>query len=111
MKYNILKSITNENEISAQKGELSLSILPRGTIAGYESYGFEGLSLGDKLTLLLPPVGILGVTFAVFRSRKKRRRAKRRRVVYEDDDHDSPAPPPVRRAAPRPHGVVDLSRR
>lgn len=43
-KYTIFK-----NEEIAQQNEITLSINPIGTVAGYEGYGFSGLSMADKL--------------------------------------------------------------
>jgi hypothetical protein len=72
IKYNVMK----EKDTSAQVGELSLSIFPKGTISGYVGYGFEGLSLGDKLTLILPAVTFTMVILAPVIGRKKRRTKK-----------------------------------
>lgn len=69
VKYNVMK----EKDSSAQVGELTLSIFPRGTIAGYVGYGFEGLSIGDKLTLILPAVTVTLVILAPVLGRKKRK--------------------------------------
>ncbi len=113
VKYTIKK---NEEGEVAQQGELSLSILPRGTIPDYEAYGFEGLSTGDKLSIVVPPVLLLLLIVLVFVGRGRRRRHAPRRVhrehnVDRDDDeprYEAPAPRPTRRGA---GGVVDLSRR
>jgi len=111
VKYKIVKS---EEEV-AQEGELSLSILPRGTIPNYESYGFEGLRMGDKLSLVLP-VAVLVLLIIVFflgRKRRRRRTARAPRSRHHEDEppsRDIP-PPPVRRVSENRTGVVDLSRR
>ena len=103
VKYDIKKT---ESE-SAQTGQLSLSILPRGTLSGYEEYGFEGLKLADQLTIIIPAAMlILGViSFTVIK--KKKRKKPRKQREYDDE-------PPVQRPRPRSSagsGVVDLSRK
>lgn len=98
--------IYKQGEDIAQQGELSLSILPHGTIPDYEGYGFEGLSLMHKLSLIIPGgllvVAILGLLWMRVRGNGPRRPRRER--------HSEP--PKVesrpRRAA---GGVVDLSRR
>ena len=79
VKYNVMK----ESDSSAQVGELTLSIFPRGTIAGYIPYGFEGLSLGDKLTLILPVVTVSLAIISPVLGRKKRRARKARTSAAE----------------------------
>ena len=108
VKYDIKKTETE----SAQTGQLSLSILPRGTITGYEQYGFEGLKLADQLSLILPSaILLLGIVTVVVVKRSKKKRKPRRR-----DDDDEPRErrergvtlPPRRTVS---SGVVDLSRK
>lgn len=72
VKYNVMK----EKDSSAQVGELTLSIFPKGTIAGYVGYGFEGLTIGDKLTLILPAVTVAFVVLVPVLGRKKRKARK-----------------------------------
>ena len=112
--YRVRYDIVKTENVSAQKGELALSILPRGTISGYEGYGFDGLSIGDKLSIVLPPTAVVVfvLLFLFFRARKPRRRS----VYREEPPDDEPRPP--RSVVPREHprridtsGVVDLSRR
>jgi hypothetical protein len=55
-KYTIFK-----NEEIAQQNEITLSINPIGTVAGYQGYGFGGLSTSDKLKV----VGVVGVPLLV----------------------------------------------
>jgi hypothetical protein len=109
VKYKIIKSV---DEV-AQEGELSLSILPRGTIPNYEGYGFEGLRIGDKLSLVLPVV-ILVLLVIVFFFGKKRRHRRHPRTPRREQNKDEPPsrdiPPPIRRAPEQRGGVVDLSR-
>jgi hypothetical protein len=105
VKYDIRK---NETE-SAQTGQLSLSVLPRGTITGYETYGFEGLKLADQLSVLLP-AAILLLFVISFIVRKKKGTRKRSRSREADRSDDPPAPRPRPRAVSS-SGVVDLSRR
>lgn len=108
IKYDIKKTETE----SAQTGQLSLSILPRGTITGYEQYGFEGLKLADQLSIILPAaILLLGVISLVVVKRSKRKRKPRR-----DDYGDEPPRRAPREVAPPPRrvsssGVVDLSRK
>lgn len=74
VKYNVMK----EKDSSAQVGELTLSIFPMGTIAGYKPYGFEGLSIADKLTLILPVMTVSLAIVAPVLGRKKRRARRAR---------------------------------
>jgi hypothetical protein len=114
--YRVRYDIVKNSEYSAQKGELAFTILPRGTISNYEGYGFEGLSTGDKLSVVLPPLFLVGVFFLFLTLRRGRlRRVRQRREERRDDDDDAP---PQRRVVPREppkridtSGVVDLSRR
>lgn len=108
VKYDIHKDETR----SAQKGELALSILPKGTIPGYVSYGFEGLKLGDQLSVALPAAMLaLGViTFSISRKRTRPRRRSRRDEYDGEPRNDPPRPRPRARASTS-GGVVDLSRR
>lgn len=111
-----------EGEVK-RSGELTLSILPQGTLAAYAGYGFEGLALSDLLTIAVPVILLLGlVLFSAFVIHLRRKNRRRRKVVRRDQDRypdDYPgAPPqqrPVIRSTPR-HvqsngGVVDLSGR
>lgn len=114
VKYSIYRF---EDEVK-RSGELTLSVLPRGTLNGYVGYGLEGLSFKDKLTMVIP-IGLLLVVIliavVVVRVRRGRSaRPRRQRPVHDDDYGDTPPPP--RRPAPsreRPvhGGVVDLSRK
>jgi hypothetical protein len=56
-KYTIYK-----NDEVAQQGELNISVAAAGTVAGYVGYGFDGLSLGDKLKVL----SVFGIPLLVF---------------------------------------------
>ncbi len=115
--YRVKYSIEKDEKRNAQQGELALSILPLGTITGYEQYGFEGLTLSQQLTILVPS-GVLVLLIASFiflRGRTKGTQKPRRTKEHSED------PPPSRRVdredvRPRPralsgNGVVDLSRR
>lgn len=114
--YLIKFSIYKKDQVS-KSGELTLSILPRGTIPGYEGYGFIGLSLGDKLSIIGPIAApfLLGGTYRI--TRIQRRRRKKKTVPAADDvpvhHHEEVAKAPAtRRSAPVSHGaVVDLSRK
>lgn len=108
VKYNIYKL---EGE-SAQTGQLSLSILPRGTITGYETYGFEGLKLADQLSLILPVAILLLFAITIVIGRKRKRRTRRPRAPKRDEPPHDDTPPPSRpRRVVATSGVVDLSRR
>jgi hypothetical protein len=118
VKYSIYRF---EDEVK-RSGELTLSVLPKGTLAAYAGYGLEGLSLGDQLSLAIPLAVVLLLLIAIVfimhrRSTNARRRPRRRKRVPDDDDVDEPPPPPARplQSAPRPTiqagGVIDLSRR
>ena len=95
-----------------QTGQLSLSILPRGTITGYEQYGFEGLKLADQLSLILPAaILLLAIVTVVVVKRSKKKRKPRRR-----SDDDEPRERREREVSPPPRrtvssGVIDLSRK
>ena len=108
VKYDIKKTETE----SAQTGQLSLSILPRGTITGYEEYGFEGLKLADQLTLIIPPAILLLIVITVIIVKRSKRKKKPRRRDYDDEpprQRERQVAPPPRRIAGS--GVVDLSRK
>ncbi|KKS30372.1 MAG: hypothetical protein UU89_C0011G0015 [Parcubacteria group bacterium GW2011_GWC2_42_11] len=120
VKYSIFRF---EDEVK-RSGELTLSVLPEGTLAGYEGFGIDGLSFSDKLTIIIPAAVIvlliLSTTVIIFIRRKNTRRRKTRRPqreeVHEDEDDDYPKPPRhtdprQRRVIQGAHGVVDLSRR
>jgi hypothetical protein len=108
VKYDIRKTETE----SAQTGQLSLSILPRGTITGYEEYGFEGLKLADQLTLIIPAAILLLFVIAFIVMRKRTRRPRRART-YDDEPPERRSPPsrPKPRSTVSGSGVVDLSRK
>ncbi len=118
--YLVRYKILLDDELK-RSGELTLSVLPEGTIDGYSGYGFVGLSLRDKLTLILPPIVLLiliGAGLLVLRLTTRRRRPPRTAVPDDRDEppyeqhhaprrpmpHDHGPPrghPPVRRAAPQ----------
>ncbi len=111
VKYSIFRF---EDEVK-RSGELTLSVLPHGTLAAYAGYGIDGLSWGDKLSLIVP-AGVLIVVLLVLalvlhvRSRNRRRRPRSKRTP----EHGGGAPPQAAHRAPQPaaaHGVVDLSGR
>lgn len=124
VKYNVMK----EKDSSAQVGELTLSIFPQGTVAGYKPYGFEGLSLADKLTLILPVVTVSLAIVAPVLGRKKRRARRARQEASAAATparggigvtsatarmrSQAPAAPVRRSAAPTASGdVVNLKKR
>lgn len=56
-----------------QDGELNLSIVPYGTSAA-AGYGFLGLSLRDKASIIAPIILVLLALWYIFRPRKRKRR-------------------------------------
>ncbi len=107
VKYDIKKTEGS----SAQTGQLSLSILPRGTLAGYEEYGFEGLKLAQQLTVIIPVAILLLAVIALVVVRRGRKRGRRRPRARNDDTPNYDPPPRVKPRASVSGGVVDLSRR
>jgi hypothetical protein len=71
-----------KNEEIAQQNEVTLSINPLGTVAGYEGYGFEGLSLADKAKFVaaigIPLLFILALILISFYRLRALRRARQR---------------------------------
>jgi hypothetical protein len=115
--YRVKYKIYKQGDIIAQSGELALSVLPKGTIPGYQAYGFVGLSRGDQLTIIIPATLLLMALLWFFVIRKKNERRPRRKTPREvedsyDDDPPGRSTPSVepRKRAPS-SGVVDLSRR
>jgi hypothetical protein len=77
--YVVKYTIYKEEEIS-QQGQLHLNIAAVGTVPGYEGYGFDGLSLGDKLKV----IAVIGIPFAlliffIYLVALRRRQRRRRR--------------------------------
>jgi hypothetical protein len=117
VKYSVFRF---EDEVK-RSGELTLSVLPAGTLTAYVGYGIEGLSFSDQLSIAIPAVLValilLILAFVIHRrgkkpQRRRKKRPRRREREYDDDEFD---PPPkrqstARRAPPTQHGVVDLSR-
>ena len=108
--YLVKYSIRKTESSSAQDGQLSLSILAKGTLAGYEEYGFEGLKLSDQLSIILPgAILLLGmISFIIIRKRKG---GKRRPKPRDDDRYEPPQPRVRARSTTVSSGVVDLSRK
>lgn len=78
VKYTIYK-----NEEVAQQSQASLSILPVGTLADYRGYGFDGLSMTDKIKVILAiviPITLIIVLVIVVR--RWRRKVRARREAY-----------------------------
>ncbi len=72
-KYTIYK----KNGDIAQQNTLNLSISPVGTLPGYVGYGFDGLSIIDKLKVAAVfgvPVILVLIIIAMLISRRRRRR-------------------------------------
>ncbi len=77
-KYTIYK-----NKDIAQQNQINLSIMPAGSIPGSQPYGFEGLSLSDKLkvfAVLVVPTLVVIIVIAMLISRRNKRR---RRASYD----------------------------
>ncbi len=75
VKYTIYK-----NSDVAQQGQISLSIAALGSVPGYEGYGFDGLSLTDKLKVagvLGAPIVILLIFVTALVVRRRRRSKKK----------------------------------
>lgn len=113
VKYQIYKG----EEVTKQ-GELTLSVMPPGTVPNYEPFGFEALPFQDKLILGSPVAIILLGILAVIVTRKMRGgRPKRPRMRSKKDQKPNKPvvnqrTPRTRDAGVRAHGsVVDLSRK
>jgi hypothetical protein len=68
--------VYNQDEIKLE-GELSMNIREDGTVVGLSGYGFMGLSLRDKATILVPVLILLLIavtpyTLGIIKKRKKR---------------------------------------
>ena len=64
-------TIYNEDEVK-QEGELTLSILPYGTLQK-AGYGFIGLSLAHKVSVLLPVFTVIILILYIIYARKQAR--------------------------------------
>jgi hypothetical protein len=70
--YMVRYAIMNGDTVK-QEGELNLSILPYGTLQG-AGYGFMGLSIAHKISILLPIFAlVIGVLYIVHARRSRRR--------------------------------------
>jgi hypothetical protein len=76
--YVVRYAIYKGDEI-AQENELTMDILPIGSIDGYEGYGFWGLSVEDKIkvvaVILIPLVALITLTTLLFLRLKQKKRA------------------------------------
>ena len=68
-------SIKNGDEVK-QEGELNLSIVPYGTLQA-AGFGFSGLSVPHKISILLPVFAVLILILYTIYNRRERRRLKR----------------------------------
>lgn len=68
-------TIYNDDEIK-QEGDLSLNILPAGTLQ-LAGFGFTGLSVPHKISVLLPAFAVLIAGIYVWQARRKRRTKNR----------------------------------
>lgn len=66
--------VYNDNEVK-QEGEVSLNILPYGTLQT-AGFGFFGLSLAHKVSVLLPVFGLILLVLLIIQNRRQRRRLK-----------------------------------
>jgi len=107
--YLIKFSIYKKDEI-VKTGELTLSVLPRGTIAGYVGYGFEGLPLEDKLSIVIP-VATPVVLFVTPRLLRRGRKTKKRKSGTDGGGYSASSSVERPMARPSASHVVDLSRR
>lgn len=107
--YTVRYEIFRTNEVTST-GELPLSVLPKGTIPGYQAYGWEGLSFGDKLSVILPSV-LLGLVLigALLTKRGRRTRKRKKKVVRQDGGDPSTSDGVESIPTPVSH-VVNLSR-
>lgn len=65
-------TIYNQDEVK-QEGEINVNIVPYGTLQT-AGYGFSGLSLPHKISVVLPLIVIVGlIGFAVYTHRRKKR--------------------------------------
>jgi len=70
--------IYKKEEVISQ-GRIHLSILPRGTIPGYQGAGFLDLSFKDKLTIILLALAILaGISYGGYRGFQYWKKRKKR---------------------------------
>ncbi len=76
-KYTIFKG----DEI-AQENEVSLSISALGAVPGYQGYGFDGLSLSDKLKVAAALAVPLAILLALIVALIRRRRQRAARATY-----------------------------
>ncbi len=114
VKYSIFRF---EDEVK-RSGELTLSVLPSGTLTDYEGYGFDGLSFSDKLTIIVPVCIVVFILFGfvllVYVRKKNRRKMKRvhKKNIKKNDVFER-SPRVQRRTVntQQQGGVVDLSRK
>ncbi len=63
-------TIFNDDEVK-QEGDLTLNIMPSGTLQ-LASFGFTGLSISHKISILLPVFAVSLALLYVLRTRRKR---------------------------------------
>lgn len=107
--YLVRYSVYN-GDVLKRSGELTLSILRHGLVPGYEGYGFGGLSLGDKATIIVP-FAILILLLVVWVIRLIIRKRKKKKDTMVHSDQNPPMPPPQKMESRQSsHGnIVDLS--
>jgi hypothetical protein len=108
----LVKFKVYKQEEAARAGELTLTVLPKGTIAGYVGYGFEGLKIEDQLTIVIPagaPLAVFG-TLRVVKIGKRRKKRKNSGGSKEPPQQKITPARPISGTASGSH-VVDLSRK
>lgn len=78
--YVVRYKIYNKEDVK-QEGELNLSIMPKGTISGYEGYGLLGLTLKEKSIVVFPLLVVVAMIANISIRSKKRKPRK------SDNDH------------------------
>ncbi len=71
--YLVRYKIFNDDDVK-QEGDISLNILPAGTLQ-VAGFGFIGLSLAHKISVLLPVFSLLIIGLYIFGARRSRRRS------------------------------------
>ncbi len=118
--YLVQYSIFRFEDDVKRSGELTLSVLPMGTLSAYAGYGLEGLSTSDLMSIILPiALVLLLLLLFIYLMHARRgnnggrpRKPRKRRSGGGNDNMQSPQerPRPPRRAT-HTQGVVDLSGR
>jgi len=110
-----------KNDLVARSGDVNLSILPQGVLPEYEPFGFEGLSFGDKASIVVPIIGtvllLLGILLWVLLRRRspsrKRPSVQNRQPLKSPVSQQQPISRTRTQVQRRPSSgnVIDLSRK